>query len=205
MQMKLGEGKPGFYAIASPPDGRNVLSFLIKESESNQFLTKLVENKDVVEMSVPQGKGFQYAEYFGKYKYEFPTTNVLLMACGSGLAPIASAIDSNSLGLNSVSYNSLYPRKAKLYLGVKSSKHIPYQHKFKEWEQKGVTVITSLSQPEDTWKGSVGYIQDALARDTVATPKNSAALLCGQRGMTDAVKKLLLEVGVFEGRILTNF
>jgi NAD(P)H-flavin reductase len=60
--MKLGEGKPGFYAIASPPDGRNVLSFLIKESESNQFLTKLVENKDVVEMSVPQGKGFQYAD-----------------------------------------------------------------------------------------------------------------------------------------------
>lgn len=203
--MKLGESKPGFFAIASPPDGRNVLSFLIKEAESNQFLTKLVASKDVVEMSAPQGRGFQFAEYFDKYKYEFPTTNVLLMACGSGLAPIASAIDSNLLGLNSISYNSLYPRTAKLYLGVRSSQHIPYQHKFKEWEQKGVTVITSLSQPEDSWKGRTGYIQDALAKDTVMQPKNSAALLCGQRGMTDTVKKLLLEVGVFEGRILSNF
>jgi hypothetical protein len=30
-------------------------------------------------------------------------------------------------------------------------------------------------------------------------------LLCGQRGMTDNVKELMLEAGVFEGRVLLNF
>ena len=55
------------------------------------------------------------------------------------------------------------------------------------------------------WKGAVGYIQDKLREDTVKVPKNTGALLCGMRGMTDNVKELLLESGVFEGRVLFNF
>jgi hypothetical protein len=44
-------------------------------------------------------KGFQVEEYLDKYKMDFPTCEVLMFACGSGLAPIAAAIDSGKLQL----------------------------------------------------------------------------------------------------------
>lgn len=204
VQMKLNDNKPGFYAIASPPDSRNVLSFLIKETDNNAWIAN-AKSGSKVDVSVAQGKGFNYAEYFEKYKFDYPATNILLMACGSGIAPIASAIESNTLNLLTTAYNSLQSRKAKLYIGARTESHLPFQSKYKEWESKGVTVIPVLSQPSNTWTGKKGYIQDALKEDKVLVPKNTGALLCGFRGMTDSVKETLLEAGVFEGRILLNF
>lgn len=204
VQMKLNDNKPGFYAIASPPDSRNILSFLIKETDNNAWISGSKAGS-AVDVSLAQGKGFNYAEYFEKYKFDYPATNILLMACGSGIAPIASAIESNTLNLLSTAYNSLQSRKAKLYIGARTESHLPLQSKYQEWESKGVTVIPVLSQPSSSWTGKQGYIQDALKEDKINVPRNTGALLCGFRGMTDSVKETLLEAGVFEGRILMNF
>ena len=204
VQIKINDNKPGFYAIASPPDSRNILSFLIKETDNNAWIASAKPDTKV-DMSLAQGKGFNYAEYFEKYKFDYPATNVLLMACGSGVAPIASAIESTTLNLLTTAYNSLQMRKAKLYIGARTEDHLPFKSKYQEWESKGVTVIPVLSQPSNNWNGKKGYIQDALKEDKVAVPKNTGALLCGFRGMTDSVKETLLEAGVFEGRILMNF
>ena len=164
VQMKKDGGKPGFYAIASPPDGRNVFTFLVKESESNSFLVGM-KGGDNVEVSSAQGKGFQIAEYFEKYKFDFPVFNVLLMATGSGLAPIAAAIESGSLGLKTTNFNSLFERKATLYLGARTQEHIPFASKFAKWEEMGVKVIPVLSQPgSPEWAGRTGYIQAALGK-----------------------------------------
>jgi hypothetical protein len=54
-------------------------------------------------------------------RFDFPTNNVLLMACGSGLAPIAAAIESSQLGLKTQGFNSLFQRTATLYIGAKVS------------------------------------------------------------------------------------
>jgi NAD(P)H-flavin reductase len=205
VQMKLNDNKPGFYAIASPPsDSTNILSFLIKETDNNSWIAN-AKSGSKVDVSLAQGKGFNYAEYFEKYKFDYPATNILLMACGSGIAPIASAIESNTLNLLTTAYNSLQSRKAKLYIGARTESHLPFQSKYSEWESKGVTVIPVLSQPSNNWTGKKGYIQDALKEDKVSVPRNTGALLCGFRGMTDSVKETLLEAGVFEGRILLNF
>lgn len=189
-----------------PPslDGRNVFTFLVKETETNQFFSQALSGA-AVDMSPPMGRGFQVKDYVDGYKYDFPTTNLLLMACGSGLAPIAAAIESGTLGLKTTGFNSLFERKATLYLGAKTEEHIPLKGRFSQWETMGVTVVPVLSLPDGSWTGKTGYIQDALAKDTVKVPRNTAALLCGQRGMTDNVKDILLSAGVFEGRILLNF
>lgn len=204
VQIKIGEGKPGFYAIASPPDGRNVFTFLVKEAEANGFITG-AKVGDKLDMSTPMGRGFQVKEYVDGYKYDFPATNLLLMACGSGIAPIAAAIESGTLGLKTTGFNSLFPRKATLYLGARTADHIPFRTKFAEWESLGVSIVPVLSKADGTWTGRTGYIQDALSKDTVRVPRNTAALLCGPRGMTDNVKDILLSAGVFEGRIMLNF
>ena len=209
VQMKVGDGKPGFYAIASPPlsetsSASNQMSFLIKETENNHWLTR-ADVGTLVDMSIALGKGFKIEENFDEYKFDFPTMRVVMMACGSGIAPIAAAIESDCLKLKESGYNSLFPRQGVLYLGARTSKHIPFQSRFKAWEDKGVQVIPVLSQPEPDWTGRKGYIQDALKEDGVEVPRNSGVLLCGQRGMVDDVKELLLSEGVFEGRILLNF
>lgn len=209
VQIKTGEGKPGFYAIASPPsksegEGSGIFTFLIKENDSNLFLTS-ASSGSVVDMSVAMGKGYNVAEYFQKYKFDFPVTNILMLACGSGIAPIASAIDSGILGLGQSNFNSLFQSKATLYLGVRSSAHIPLKDRLSQWEKAGIRVIPVLSKPEDAFKGRRGYVQDILREDGISVPRNSGLLLCGQRGMVEDVKRQCLEAGVFEGRVLLNF
>ena len=63
-----------FYAICSPPS-KDTFEFIIKEAEANAFLIN-AKAGEAVEMSLPQGKGYQIQEYFEKYKFDFPTTNV---------------------------------------------------------------------------------------------------------------------------------
>jgi NAD(P)H-flavin reductase len=176
----ISDGKPGFYAIRSPPDKTNVFSFIIKQTENNERFAN-GEPGSKIDLSDPQGSGFKIAEYFDRYKYDFPTTRVLMMACGSGIAPIASAIDSNLLGFGSISYNSLFARKGLLYLGVQSEKHIPCQKDFDRWEDAGIKIVPVCSRPTDRWKGDVGYIQDVLRKENVEVPRNTGALLCGHR------------------------
>lgn len=204
IQLKINpEAKPGFYAIASPP-GAETFSLIVKETESNYPFTRAAEGS-IFDISTPMGKGFSFQEYFDKYKFDFPTTSVLFMACGSGIAPIVAAIESNMLGLKQTAYNSLFERQGLLYIGAKTEAHLPFKARYQAWGDLGVKVIPVLSRPGEAWGGRTGYIQDALKADGVNVPRNTGALLCGQRGMTDDVKQMLLENGVFEGRILLNF
>jgi len=207
VKIKVGEGKPGFYAMANSPDAgfkTQKLQFVIKETENNQYIAG-AKPGDKLDLSSPQGKGFNLVESFDKYKFDFPTTNVLLMATGSGLAPIAAAIDFAPMGLRKIGFNSLFERKATLYIGARTEEHLPLKSRYADWETKGVRVVPVLSKPSDKWNGKRGYIQEALKIDGIQTPRNSGVLCCGHRGMTDNVRELCLEAGVFEGRILLNF
>ena len=206
VKIKVGEGKPGFYAMASSPDSaqQRTLQFVVKETENNQYITG-AKPGDKLDVSSPQGKGFNLIEAFESYKFDFPATNVLLMATGSGLAPIASAIDFAPMGLRKIGFNSLFERKATLYIGARSEDHLPLKSRYADWENKGVRVIPVLSKGSSSWTGKTGYIQDALKIDGVKTPRNTGVLLCGHRGMTDNVKEICLDAGVFEGRLLLNF
>ena len=150
------------------------------------------------------GSGFPIADNIEGFKYDFPTQNLLLFATGSGIAPIRSAIESNQLNIAS-------GRTCTLYYGVRTPDDMPYVSKFANWEEMGVQVVPVVSQPDvpctsgANWQGRTGYVQNALEEDGVQIPRNSAALLCGQKGMVDSVKSMMTEAGVFEGRQLTNF
>ena len=135
------------------------------------------------------------------FKYDFPTQNILLFANGSGIAPIRSAIESGQLGIGG-------GRTCRLYYGVATPDDMPYAEKFAEWEAAGVEVVPVISRPEKVaggWSGRTGYVQNALEEDGVPIPRNSGALLCGVKGMCEAVRDIMQKAGTFEGRILTNF
>ena len=134
--------KPNFFAVRSPPDGRDIFSFIVKESESNSALVSSQPGSQVY-LSDAMGKGFQIPEYFDKYKFDFPTTKVLLMACGSGISPIAAAIDSAVLGLKTTSYNSLFERQGTLYIGAKTPDHLPCQVDIYQQLMPYLNILTS--------------------------------------------------------------
>ena len=179
------EDSPLFLAISSPPspEAGNIIEFLIKRTDNNAWITDAAAGSGV-EVSQVMGGGFPMAEEMEGFKYDFPTQNVLLFANGSGIAPIRSAIESGQLGTGS-------GRTARLYYGVASPDDMPYAEKFAEWEAAGVEVVPVISRPENVaggWSGRTGYVQNALEEDGVPIPRNSAALLCGVKGMCEAVK-----------------
>eukprot|EP00541_Cyclophora_tenuis_P016061 CAMPEP_0116567130 /NCGR_PEP_ID=MMETSP0397-20121206/14830_1 /TAXON_ID=216820 /ORGANISM="Cyclophora tenuis, Strain ECT3854" /LENGTH=165 /DNA_ID=CAMNT_0004094075 /DNA_START=1 /DNA_END=498 /DNA_ORIENTATION=+ len=165
-------------------------------------MTDAVEGTSL-QISQVLGAGFPVEEGLG-FKYDFPTQNILLFAAGSGIAPIKSAMESGQLNLSNKD-GGLGGRTARLYYGVQTPDDLCYTDKFAEWETMGFEVVPVLSQPPDDWQGRTGYVQNALEEDGLPIPRNSGALLCGMKGMTESVKDLLTQAGVFEGRILTNF
>jgi len=235
VQVKIAgddEAKPVFLAIASAPSGEvpkppppakkgkaaeadaaagpepsapvpTTWEFLIKKTDNNDWITSAAAGA-TFDVSQVMGGGFPMAENLEGFKYDFPTQNILLFATGSGIAPIRSAIESDQLGIGG-------GRTCTLYYGVRTPDDMPYVSKFPEWEAKGVQVVPVVSQPDipcesgAVWGGRTGYVQNALEEDGVPIPRNSGALLCGVNGMCDAVKSMMAEAGVFEGRVLTNF
>ena len=173
--------------------------FLVKGTEFNSWITSISPGSEL-SISQVMGSGFPIAENVDGFKYDFPTQNLILFATGSGIAPIRSAIESDQLGIGK-------GRTCTLYYGVRTPDDLSYVSKFPLWEQGGVSVVPVISQPDlgGNWMGRTGYVQNALEEDGVPIPRNSAALLCGVNGMVDSVKAMLLDSGVFEGRVLKNF
>jgi len=215
VQVRQGEdSKPSFFAIASAPpaaseedDGETTggsFEFLIKKTDDNGWITDREQAVDaVVEISAVMGKGYDLTNGLDSITaFDFPCQNVLMFAAGSGIAPIASAIESGLLKTNGTPGGS---RTARLYYGVHSESDLCFVDRFPSWEESGVEVVPVVSHPSDTWNGRTGYVQNALEEDGVPIPRNTGALLCGMKGMTDAVTEILTKADVFEGRILQNF
>jgi NAD(P)H-flavin reductase len=197
--------KPAFLAICSAPDPENAyFDFLIKKTDANAWLTSLAAGDVPTTLQISQvlGKGYAVQENLEGFKYDFPTQNIILAAAGSGLAPLASAIESGQLGTGGPDSS----RTCTLYYGERTVDDLCFVDRFAYWQQScGVTVVPVLSQPDSFYTGRQGYVQTALAEDGIPIPRNSGALLCGMKGMTESVKNLLINAGVFEGRILFNF
>lgn len=201
VQVQVNDKDPAFLAILNPPGSENaVFDFLVKKTDNNDWLTSLSPNTNV-QISQVLGNGFSIADNLDDIvKYDFPTQNVLLFAAGSGLAPIVSAMESGQLKITESN------RGCKLYYGERTMQDLCLTDRFQSWSQEcGVEIVPVLSQPSDSWEGRCGYIQTALQEDGVPVPRNSAALLCGMKGMTESVSEELKTAGVFDGRILFNF
>ena len=210
-----GDTKPLFLAMASPPSAatstasdentnkNDMFEFLIKKTDGNEWLTTLQAGA-AVEISQVLGNGYPLEENLEGFKYDFPTQNILLLAAGSGIAPLKAAIESNQLLLKEGSDIS-GTRTCRLYYGEQTADDLCFTNQFADWEQMGVQVVPVLSQPGPEWQGREGYVQTALEEDGVAVPRNTGALICGMKGMAEASKELLTNAGVFEGRILFNF
>lgn len=213
--------KPGFFAIASAPEpNSSSVDLLVKATgDANNTADALAAASagTAVQVSPISGRGFAIDKIPAS---DYHT--VLLFATGTGISPIRAAIA--SVLLNGTG-RSAKRRDVRLYYGTRSAAATAFLEEEAQWRAAGVRVIPVYSDEGED------YVQDVFAKElgaqltstegekgpvfSAALPEGStglaeggrrtAALLCGHRGMCDAVKALLATAGVAPEAVLTNF
>ncbi|KAL3130519.1 hypothetical protein ABBQ38_008334 [Trebouxia sp. C0009 RCD-2024] len=190
MQIKVGDSKPGFFAIASAPDSNNqgLVEVLIKDGPPDSTASLLCNISSGAEVSVSpvMGKGFRMER---APTTEHPTC--LLFATGSGISPIKALIESNELQGR---------QEVRLYYGTRNSDATAYSDLDESWKSVGVDTVHVYSDEDK------GYVQDVFSQNGLDfDPSKTCAVMVGHKEMCEAVTKILESKGVSKEHILLNF
>ena len=179
-----------YFAIASAPEDRDGMEFLIRKGGGASGALFEVKKGDPVQAKGPVGKGFPIDEYRGR--------DLVLAAVGSAIAPMRSV-------LRSVCHRRANFGKIALVYGARRAADVPFLDEMKAWRQSGIEVVVTLSRPEaGEWQGATGHVQDHFA-EALSALRKPVALLCGMKAMTEGSRDELARLGVAAGEILTNY
>jgi anaerobic sulfite reductase subunit B len=181
---------PGtFVEISVPGIGECPLASCSHSKEYLEFLTKNAGNVtsaifnlkegDSIFIRGPYGKGFPIDELKKK--------NLILIAGGTGIAPITSMI--NYIEQNANSFGKIF-----IYFGFRDEENVLLKERTEEWERK-FKVFTGLSNDPDSHKYEKGFINEIMEKHQPMT-ENTAALLCGPEIMMRAATEELSILGI---------
>jgi len=187
--------KPGsFIEVSIPGVGECPLASCSCEEGYIELLTRNAGNVtgkifelrkgDVLQIRGPYGKGFPIEGLKGK--------NLVLVAGGTGIAPITSFI--NYLEQNRGEFGEVY-----IYFGFHDEGHILLGERIKKWQKK-FKVFVGLSSDPDTVKYEKGFIDEIVEKHGMVY-ENTSALLCGPEGMMKAVSEELNNEGILNKEI----
>jgi NAD(P)H-flavin reductase len=139
----------------------------------------------------PEGGGFPLETARGK--------EVLLFATGSGISSIRSVIE--SVRRERAAYGEVT-----LYFGVRTPNAFAYANEFRHWEEAGIRVLRTVSQPgASDWQGLTGYVQAHVAEEHALGADGAVAFVCGQSTMVQGVMQALAQRGLPRERIFLNY
>ncbi len=161
----MAKGPASPFALMSTPNEAS-LSFLIRDQgEPGQSLAA-AQPGDEVEVGSPQGPGFDLAACAGR--------DVVLVATGTGIAPIRAAL--TSMLQDRGTYGAI-----SLYYGLRNRSHSAVEEELPAWIEAGISVRLHFS---DTCEG---YVQDRVTAE-LADPSTRAYVVAGHRGVADALR-----------------
>jgi len=181
--------EPSLFAIASPPEPQGTRwEFLIKDGGPLPDALVRLSPGAQVKVSAPKGKGFPLERARGH--------DLLLFATGTGISAIRPVIASVRRERESFG-------RVKLYFGARTPGAFAYQGELHSWEEGGIQVVRTVSQPGASgWQGLTGYVQAHLGEDTV---QDAMAFVCGQSSMSQGVMDALKDRGMPRGHIFFNY
>ncbi len=182
-----GRGESTF-AIASRPGSGTHFDFLLKHGSAVADALAAASPGDAVLISPVTGRGFALASARG--------SDVLLVATGSGVSAIRSAID--VIRVDRKAFGRVW-----LLFGTRTPQEFAFSDEFDRWRHDQIEVVPIVSRPDGTWKGETGRVQDHLPRDLDA--RRTWALLCGSKAMLHDMGAALVAYGIPKERILLNF
>ncbi len=177
------------YSISSPPSDSGHIELVIRlvpGGIATSYIFNHMQEGEIVEFVGP----------FGEFYMRNTQADMIMIAGGSGMAPIKSIIlDMIDKGIRN--------RNVWFFFGARSKRDLFYVEMFraieKEWDRFHFIPALSNPNPEDDWTGEVGLITDVVDRYlTNIVPKDNEkeAYLCGSPGMINASIQVLQKHGI---------
>jgi anaerobic sulfite reductase subunit B len=186
---------PGtFLEVSVPGIGEAPLASCSHNKKYIELLTKNAGNvtqgifnlkkSDTIFIRGPHGHGFPIQELENK--------NLILIAGGTGIAPITSMI-------NYIEQNKKDFKKIFIYFGFRDEKNILLKEKIKKWERE-FELHVGLSADSNSHEYEKGFI-DKIIEHHRPTIRNTVALLCGPESMMKCATKELNKLQIKNSQI----
>lgn len=177
------------YSIASSPEEKGFLDLFIgyvPNGSCTTYVHQYLKKSDQLTVIGP----------FGDFYYKEGTCPMLMVAIGTGMAPILAI-------LKYLSYNKIN-REVTFFFGARCKKDLFMLEEFDHLQQSlpNFTFVPALSrpEPEDDWTGETGRVTDLISK-YVSEGTELEAYLCGSPLMIDSVVDILKSKGVNEAFI----
>ena len=139
---------------------------------------------------------------YGDFLAKDTDAEMVFIGGGAGMAPMRSHIFDQLKRLHS-------KRKISFWYGARSLREAFYVEEFNELEKNHANFSWHLAlsdpQPEDNWKGLVGFIHEVLYDNHLEdhpAPEDCEYYMCGPPMMIAAVQRMLDNLGVEEDNVL---
>ena len=187
-----GESVRRSYSLCSSPATDKLLSVTVKAVEGGKVSNYLKNNLkvgDMVEVMPPMGNFTLKTNPTHSFHY-------ILIGAGSGITPIISILKTALANENKSKITLLYANRNENSIIFKNELEL-LQNKY----PKQLTVIHTLTQPNNNWKGHTGRLEGKLAQKLLSeaiqsTPLQQQFYLCGPNEMITNMQQLLNLIGV---------
>lgn len=170
----LRDGNRRSYSMASAPDGSGVIEWHVRALPNGRFSThvyKALKPGDMLRVEGP----------FGGFALSTSDKPVILLASGTGYAPIAALLKTHA--------EVLKARGAALYWGCRRLEDLYAFEEARAWGSDGdhCRFIPVLSEHGSNWSGRSGFVHDAVAQD-FPDMSGMEVYACGNPLMVDAAR-----------------
>ncbi len=150
-------------SISSSPYKTGFMSFTVVNVGNVTNAMHSLKKGDQLGLRGPFGNGFPMQRFRKK--------NILFVCGGCGIAPLRSAI-------YAVREKKEEFGKVELMFGCKNPQSILFSQEMDQWGKQGISVQTTVDKPSPKWAGNIGVVT-SLFKNSVLSPENTVALLCG--------------------------
>ena len=170
------------YSMANPPSADNVVELIVRIIPGGMFSSWL-ENEAKVGDHVP------VLGPYGMLKVRLSHRKILMIAGGSGMAPILSMLEDLAEKGNE--------RPVSVFFGARAERDLYAAERLAELAKKmPVEFIPALSETwGEDWEGETGLITEVVKR-RLPDLEGWDAYMCGPPPMIDAATPLLIDLGV---------
>lgn len=182
------------YSISSAPAAAQLelLVDYVLDGEVSPYLTREARVGDRFELRGPIGGYFVWSATYGG--------PLLLIAGGSGIAPLASILAYRAAAARGTATRLLY--------SVRTAEDIIFKERLEAWKREdpalAVSVTLTRSAPPG-WTGYRGRIDTALLREVAfAASETPLAYVCGPTAMVEHVADGLVSLGYPAARVRTE-
>ncbi|MFA4907450.1 MAG: FAD-binding oxidoreductase [archaeon] len=182
---KPGQMKWNSMSIASSPEQKDYLEFTIGIKPYFGFSQAFDEKMKVGDIINIRGP-------FGKFVLNEKAKRIVLVATGTGIAPIMGMLRTIRLKKLQMPVTFFY--------GFRNSEFWVYREELKEmaFEMKNLEYLPSKSRPEAEWQGLKGHIQQHILSREFTDVSETEAYLCGNPEMVKQTVEALKQKGFAE-------